>query len=200
MLPGFPGSREVFSLVEASLGILKKNGSDSHYLFLGRVTTVVGILVSIGTACLTVIFLLGMPWKRTTSHGFFWGLGTAIVSWNKPKPESDLAGLAYCFGKNERDYLSHKYEDKWYIRPCVVALTVLLTGFFKITFGSRSHMWMKWMRDLRFVIGLFFGIISGILFFSGSAYPVELNINLFGSVFLAVFSFFMLGLGVWYSE
>jgi SSS family solute:Na+ symporter len=73
-----------------------KNKSDQHYLRVGKVTTVVGILASIATAYIAksfnnindflqlvfsfvngplfATFLLGMFWKRTTGHGAFWGL------------------------------------------------------------------------------------------------------------------------------
>lgn len=75
--------------------------SDEHYLWVGRITTVVGILLSIAAAYaaasfnnimdfiqlvfgfvnapLFATFLLGMFWKRTTGHGAFFGLlaGTA---------------------------------------------------------------------------------------------------------------------------
>jgi SSS family solute:Na+ symporter len=70
--------------------------TDQHYLTVGRVTTVVGILISIAAAYLAAqfnnimdmlqlvfgfvnaplfaTFLLGMFWKRTTGHGAFFGL------------------------------------------------------------------------------------------------------------------------------
>ena len=70
--------------------------SDTHYLWMGRMATVFGILVSIGAAYvaaqfnnimdfiqlvfgfvnapLFATFLLGMFWKRTTGHGAFFGL------------------------------------------------------------------------------------------------------------------------------
>jgi solute:Na+ symporter, SSS family len=73
-----------------------KNKSDEHYLFVGKVITVIGILISIATAYIAkgfnnindflqlvfgfvngplfATFLLGMFWKRTTGHGAFWGL------------------------------------------------------------------------------------------------------------------------------
>ncbi|MBS1684276.1 MAG: sodium:solute symporter family protein [Bacteroidetes bacterium] len=75
---------------------IKKDGTDEHYLLVGKLATVFGILASIGTAYLTAgfnnlndflqlvfsfvngplfaTFLLGMFWKRTTGHGAFWGL------------------------------------------------------------------------------------------------------------------------------
>jgi solute:Na+ symporter, SSS family len=70
--------------------------SDTHYLWMGRMATIFGILVSIGAAYvaarfnnimefiqlvfgfvnapLFATFLLGMFWKRTTGHGAFFGL------------------------------------------------------------------------------------------------------------------------------
>ena len=83
---------------------INKNASEKHYLHIGRVTTVVGILISIATAYvargfnsimdllqlvfsfvnapLFATFFLGMFWKRTTGHGAFWGLlsGTAAAA------------------------------------------------------------------------------------------------------------------------
>jgi len=73
-----------------------RNKSDRHYLVIGKMITVVGILISIATAYIArsfnnindflqlvfgfvngplfATFLLGMFWKRTTGHGAFWGL------------------------------------------------------------------------------------------------------------------------------
>jgi solute:Na+ symporter, SSS family len=77
------------------------NKSDSHYLWMGRMATVFGIIISVGCAYLAsqfanimdmlqlvfgfvnaplfATFLLGMFWRRATGHGAFWGLlsGTA---------------------------------------------------------------------------------------------------------------------------
>lgn len=74
----------------------KKNAPDSHYLRVGKMTTVVGIAASVGVAYMAAnfnnindllqvvfsfvnaplfaTFLLGMFWKRTTGHGAFAGL------------------------------------------------------------------------------------------------------------------------------
>ena len=81
-----------------------KNGSDDHYLWMGRMATLGGVLLSVGTAYLTTqfnnimdmlqlvfafvnaplfaTFLLGMFWKRATGHGAFTGLlaGTAAAA------------------------------------------------------------------------------------------------------------------------
>jgi SSS family solute:Na+ symporter len=75
---------------------IKKDGTEKHYLNVGRATTVVGILLSVATAYvarnfnsimdllqlvfsfvnapLFATFFLGMFWKRTTANGAFWGL------------------------------------------------------------------------------------------------------------------------------
>jgi solute:Na+ symporter, SSS family len=75
---------------------IKRNASEKHYLYVGKITTVAGILISIATAYLAkgfnsimdllqlvfsfvnaplfATFFLGMFWKRTTGHGAFWGL------------------------------------------------------------------------------------------------------------------------------
>ncbi len=76
--------------------LFKKDATDEHLVWMGRVTTIVGIFLSIGTAYWAMAFesimdyiqaifswvnaplfatmLLGMFWKRTTSAGAFWGL------------------------------------------------------------------------------------------------------------------------------
>jgi len=75
---------------------IKKNGSDAHYLWMGRAATVGGVGLSIAAAYvagafnnimevlqlvfafvnapLFATFALGMFWKRATGHGAFWGL------------------------------------------------------------------------------------------------------------------------------
>jgi SSS family solute:Na+ symporter len=82
----------------------RPNAPDSHYLYVGRVTTVVGVALSVGTAFvaqyynnimdllqlvfgfvnapLFATFLLGMFWRRATGHGAFAGLlaGT-LAAW-----------------------------------------------------------------------------------------------------------------------
>ena len=81
---------------------IRKNAPDRHYLNVGRATTIVGVLLSIGAAYvatrydnimdllqlvfgfvnapLFATFLLGMFWKRSTGHGAFSGLVTGTVA------------------------------------------------------------------------------------------------------------------------
>jgi SSS family solute:Na+ symporter len=92
---------------------IRPGQSDSHYLKVGHVITVVGILISVACAYaarqfsnimdmlqlvfgfvnapLFATFLLGMFWKRSTGHGAFWGLvagtATAGLHWALTIPE-----------------------------------------------------------------------------------------------------------------
>jgi len=81
---------------------IRRRESDQHYLRVGRWSTILGVIVSIGTAYLVTHFksimdymqalvsffiaplfgtvILGMLWKRGTSKGGFWGLLAGTVS------------------------------------------------------------------------------------------------------------------------
>jgi solute:Na+ symporter, SSS family len=80
---------------------LVKNASDRHYVWIGRIATLAGILISVMTAYWTMsmpsimeymqalfsivnaplfaTILLGMFWARTNGHGAFWGLLVGMV-------------------------------------------------------------------------------------------------------------------------
>ncbi len=82
--------------------VINRDASDSHLVWVGRVTTVVGILLSVATAYVAMQFntimdyiqaifswvnaplfatmLLGMFWKRTTSKGAFFGLICGMIT------------------------------------------------------------------------------------------------------------------------
>ncbi len=106
-MSGMAGNVTAFNTVwtyDIYQSLIKKNAPDSHYLWVGRVTTVVGTLLSVATAYVAVLynnimdllqlvfgfvnaplfatFLLGMFWKRSTGHGAFGGLvsGTAAAT------------------------------------------------------------------------------------------------------------------------
>ena len=97
----------------------KPEASDEHLLKVGRVTTVVGLLISavcayaatkfnnimdmvqlvfgFVNAPLFAIFLLGMFWRRATGHGAFFGLllgtFTAVIFHGNTLPLGDAPGL-----------------------------------------------------------------------------------------------------------
>ena len=103
-MSGMAGNVTAFNTVwtyDIYQSYIAPNKSDNHYLWMGPLATVFGIIISIGCAYLAsqfnnimdmlqlvfafvnaplfATFLLGMFWKRTTGHGAFWGLlgGTA---------------------------------------------------------------------------------------------------------------------------
>jgi SSS family solute:Na+ symporter len=104
-MSGMAGNVSAFSTVwtyDIYRALIKKNASDEHYVKMGRWCTILGVLISIGTAYFVMQFLsimdyvqalfsifiaplfgtviLGMLWKRTTSAGGFWGLLTGTIS------------------------------------------------------------------------------------------------------------------------
>jgi len=106
-MSGMAGNVTAFNTVftyDIYQSYIRKNAPDAHYLTVGRVTTVAGVLLSIGCAYVTTLynnildllqlvfgfvnaplfatFVLGMFWKRTSANGAFFGLlaGTASAA------------------------------------------------------------------------------------------------------------------------
>jgi SSS family solute:Na+ symporter len=98
-MSGMAGNVTAFNTVwtyDIYQSYIVKNESDQHYLWMGRISTVAGILISIAAAVIArqfnnimdmlqlvfgfvnaplfATFLLGMFWKRATGHGAFVGL------------------------------------------------------------------------------------------------------------------------------
>src|SRR5437899_2657390 len=98
-MSGMAGNVTAFNTVwtyDIYQSYIKRGASDQHYLWMGRMATVFGIIVSVAAAYVTTrfnnimdmlqlvfafvnapllaTFLLGMFWKRTTGHGAFVGL------------------------------------------------------------------------------------------------------------------------------
>jgi SSS family solute:Na+ symporter len=98
-MSGMAGNVTAFNTVwtyDIYQAYINKKGTDAHYLWMGRMATIGGVLLSIGAAYavtnfnnimdalqlvfsivnapLFATFLLGMFWKRTTGHGAFTGL------------------------------------------------------------------------------------------------------------------------------
>ncbi len=104
-MSGMAGNVSAFSTVwtyDLYGAYIKKDATDKHYVFMGRASTVVGMLVSIGAAYLVAhansimdyvqalfsffiaplfgTVILGMLWKRATKAGGFWGLLAGTLS------------------------------------------------------------------------------------------------------------------------
>ena len=98
-MSGMAGNVTAFNTVwtyDIYQSYIRREASDQHYLWMGRMATVFGIVVSVGAAYvatrfnnimdmlqlvfafvnapLFATFLLGMFWKRATGHGAFFGL------------------------------------------------------------------------------------------------------------------------------
>ena len=127
-MSGMAGNVTAFNTVwtyDIYQSYIRKDAPDSHYLTVGRLTTVVGVLLSIGAAYvaqrynnimdllqfvfgfvnapLFATFLLGMFWKRSTGHGAFTGLisGTiaATLTWGLTVAEGKggIFGVVHTF-------------------------------------------------------------------------------------------------------
>ena len=104
-MSGMAGNVSAFATVwtyDIYRAMFRKDATDAHYVSVGRWCTILGVLVSIGTAYLVMQFksimdyvqalfsffiaplfgtvLLGMLWKRATPQGGFWGLLAGPVS------------------------------------------------------------------------------------------------------------------------
>ena len=120
-MSGMAGNVTAFNTVftyDIYQSYIRKSAPDSHYLMVGRMTTIVGVALSIGAAYvarsynnimdllqfvfgfvnapLFATFLLGMFWKRTTAHGAFTGLVSGTVA------ASLTWGLTVAEGKGRR--------------------------------------------------------------------------------------------------
>src|SRR5215467_11789146 len=154
-MSGMAGNVSAFTTVwtyDIYRALINRNASDEHYVRMGRWTTIVGVLISVGTAYLVMSFLsimdyvqalfsffiaplfgtvvLGMLWKRTSAAGGFWGLLAGTLSsigmwaWVKVDP-SALRYIA--LSPYARDMAENMYRALWSWIVCVlVTVTVSL--------------------------------------------------------------------------
>jgi len=152
-MSGMAGNVSAFATVwtyDLYRPFVRKNATDSHYVSMGRWCTILGVLVSIGTAYLVMQFksimdyvqalfsffvaplfgtvLLGMLWKRATPAGGFWGLlaGTAssIGMWALVKADpTKLAWIA--LSPHAKDMAENMYRALWSWIICVVVTVVV---------------------------------------------------------------------------
>src|SRR5947209_17212511 len=158
-MAGMAGNVSAFATVwtyEIYRPFLRKNAADKHYVSMGRWCTLIGLIISIGTAYLVMGFasimdyvqalfgffiaplfgtvLLGMLWKRVTRWAGFWGLLAGTVS--SVTMFSLMKGL---FGSDPHHWIpifarsplaqglaQDMYQSLWACVTCVV-VTVLVT-------------------------------------------------------------------------
>ena len=153
-MSGMAGNVSAFSTVwtyDIYGAYINKKASDSHYVFMGRTSTVVGMMASVGTAYLVAnaasimdyvqalfsffiaplfgTVILGMLWKRATKEGGFWGLlaGTvaSISMWIWV--QKDPAALRYiALSPDAKPMAENLYRALWCWLICVI-VTVLVS-------------------------------------------------------------------------
>jgi SSS family solute:Na+ symporter len=152
-MSGMAGNVSAFTTVwtyDIYRPLIHPKGSDHHYVNMGRWTTVVGVLISVGTAYLVMQFasimdyvqalfsffiaplfgtvVLGMLWKRATGPGGFWGLlcGTlsSIGMWTWVK--IDPSALRYvALSPHAKALAQDMYQALWSFVVCVTVTVVL---------------------------------------------------------------------------
>src|SRR5271165_4748397 len=156
-MSGMAGNVSAFTTVwtyDIYRPFINSKASDHHYVSMGRWTTVIGVLISVGTAYLVMQFasimdyvqalfsffiaplfgtvVLGMLWKRATGPGGFWGLlcGTlsSITMWAWVKV--DPSALRYvALSPDAKALAQDMYQALWSFLICVtVTVVVSLAG------------------------------------------------------------------------
>jgi len=155
-MSGMAGNVSAFATVwtyDLYRPFLRKDASDAHYVLMGRWCTILGVLISIGTAYLVMQFksimdyvqalfsffiaplfgtvLLGMLSKRVTPAGGFWGLlaGTvaSISMYALVKMNHSLLALI-ALSSNAKDMAENMYRGLWSWLICVF-VTVAVSAF-----------------------------------------------------------------------
>jgi SSS family solute:Na+ symporter len=153
-MSGMAGNVSAFTTVwtyDIYRPLINSKGSDHHYVNMGRWTTVIGVLISVGTAYLVMQFasimdyvqalfsffiaplfgtvVLGMLWKRATGPGGFWGLlcgtGSSIGMWTWVKV--DPSALRYvALSADAKALAQDMFQALWSFLVCVT-ITVLVS-------------------------------------------------------------------------
>jgi len=152
-MSGMAGNVSAFSTVwtyDLYGAYMNKNAPDKHYVSMGRWSTIVGMLVSVGTAYLVAhaasimdyvqalfsffiaplfgTVVLGMLWKRATKAGGFWGLlcGTmaSIAMWGWV--QRDAGALRYiALSPDAKPMAENLYRALWSFLICVIVTYVV---------------------------------------------------------------------------
>ncbi|MGA8027085.1 MAG: sodium:solute symporter family protein [Bryobacteraceae bacterium] len=154
-MSGMAGNVSAFATVwtyDIYRPLLRPHAGDAHYVTIGRWSTVLGILASVGTAYAAMHFssimdyvqalfsffvtplfgtvILGMLWKRATPAGGFWGLLVGMGSslgmwfWVHERP-SALAKIA--LSADAKPMAENLYRMLWSWLACVI-VTVVISG------------------------------------------------------------------------
>ena len=152
-MSGMAGNVSAFSTVwtyDLYRSFFKRNAPDEHYVKMGRWCTILGVLISIGTAYLVMQFasimdyvqalfsffiaplfatvVLGMLWKRASPAGGFWGLlcGTvsSIAMWGLVRADPHM--LSYiALSTNAKPMAENMYRALWSWIVCATVTIVV---------------------------------------------------------------------------
>src|SRR5271155_1370171 len=152
-MSGMAGNVSAFTTVwtyDIYRALIKKDAPDHHYVNMGRWTTVIGVLISVGTAYLVMQFasimdyvqalfsffiaplfgtvILGMLWKRATGPGGFLGLlsGTlcSVGMWTWVK--LDPSALRYvALSPHAKALAQDMFQALWSFLVCVIVTVVV---------------------------------------------------------------------------
>jgi len=147
-MSGMAGNVTAFNTVwtyDIYQSYIRRDAPDSHYLTMGRIATVAGVVISVGAAYLALqfsnimdylqlifsfvnapllaTFLLGMFWKRATANGAFYGLagGTAAAALHYLATKREIIHYASDMAAN--------FHGAIYAWTACFALTVLISLF-----------------------------------------------------------------------
>ena len=163
-MSGMAGNVSAFTTVwtyDIYRALFNKKASDAHYVSMGRWTTIIGVLISVGTAYLVMQFasimdyvqalfsffiaplfgtvVLGMLWKRASGAGGFWGLlcGTlsSIGMWTWVK--LDPSALRYvALSPDAKALAQDMYQALWSFVICVTVTVVVSLATKPMTDGQ----------------------------------------------------------------
>jgi len=176
-MSGMAGNVTAFNTVwtyDIYQSYMNKTGTDAHYLWMGRMATVGGILLSIGAAYLATsfnnimdalqlvfsfvnaplfaTFLLGMFWKRATGDGAFAGLISgmlaALVHHGLTLPVGAAPGIHGGWIHPIHHYPSDMAQNFW---TAIFAFTVNLSVGFVVSLVTKP-------RDEKELVGLVYSM------------------------------------------
>jgi len=152
-MSGMAGNVSAFATVwtiDIYTALFHKDATDRQRVSMGRWCTVLGVLISIGTAYLVMHFasimdyvqalfsffiaplfgtvILGMLWKRATPAGGFWGLlaGTLSSVGMWAWVQADPSALRYvALSSHARDMAENMYRALWSWIVCVLVTVVV---------------------------------------------------------------------------
>jgi SSS family solute:Na+ symporter len=134
---------------------IKKGMSDAHYVRIGRWCTILGVILSIGTAYFVTNFksimdymqalvgffisplfgsvIVGMLWKRATAKGGFWGLlagtGSSVAMYTAVRIHPDWIRYV-ALSPDAKDMAENLYRALWSLLICIF-VTIVVSLFTK---------------------------------------------------------------------